>query len=522
MTKRILAGALAAIALTGVVAAGGAAAVAPSPTPKPGGLSRAQAADIAATPTGDCAGTGVVCKPDVEGSCTGNTSQSTPPTSIRVYDPTYTGADHIRVVPFETYVEDVLPNEWVDSWDGDNLKAGAVAITSYAWYWATHFGGYVGTNSKATCFDVTHDTNFQKFVNGSAKTNSTSKVQQVFPNAIRRDGSVIEASYLAALNPNYTDANPVPDTVCGQDADGKTLSQTGGEVCNEDSTGNKWPVILKLYYGQDVQLATTQQLRTQHDFQYLHRSTPAVFTNGAWTIRDGYNSGNGTRIVFGQKGDLPVVNTVGDGFARVGVFRPSTATWYRGSPTGVITSKVRFGNPGDIPVAAHYNSLTATTQIAVFRPSTRVWYLGTPTGSIASSVQYGEKGDIPVPGIWSGTTTDSIAVFRPSTGTWWLRGVGSVRYGQNGDIPVPADYDGNGTTDIAIYRPSTHQFWVRGQSPVTWGLTGDIPVIGDFNGDGKSDLAIYRPSKHTVYAPGQAAMPLPVAGTPIGAAPYHQ
>lgn len=524
VTKRIVGMALAATAVLGLLGAAGASA-APKPAPRPllNGITRSAALALADDgPTGDCktSVTNVTCKPDVGGSCTGYSSQTTPPATIRVYDATYTGANHIRTVPFETYVEDVLPNEWADSWDGDALKAGAVAITSYAWYWVTHFGGYVGTNSPSTCFDVTDDQNFQVFVNGSAKTNSTAKVRQVFPSAIRVGGAVLQASYFSALNlDTYDVTKPSTYDACGQGADGKFLSQSGSQTCNEDNTANKWPVILRTYYGPNIQLATTAQLRAQHDFQYLHRSTEATFNAGTWSINDGYP----TSLRFGLTGDVPVVNTVGDGFARVGVYRPSNRTWYLGGPTGLpVRASFSFGLAGDAPVAAQYQSLSAPTQVAVWRPSNGTWYFAGPAGGTVSTIQYGRRGDVPVPGRWSSSTADSVAIFRPSTRVWYIRGAASVHSGLQGDVPVPADYTGDGRTDIAVYRPSNHNFYVRGQAaPVHWGVAGDVPVTGDFNGDGKADFALYRPSNHTWYVRNISTSTFGSSGvTPIGKAPY--
>lgn len=520
MTKRIFAAALAVTSAFALVTVAGSASAHPRVPDRPNGLTVARTQQASDAPFGDCAISDVTCKPDIGGSCTHNTSQITPPATIRVYDPSYTGTDDIRVVPFETYVENVLPNEWADSWDGDALKAGAVAVTSYAWYWATHFGGYVA-GDVARCFDVTHDQNFQVYGNGTAMPNSTAKVQQVFPDAIRVGGSVVQASYFSAVRSDYDVTKPTTYDTCGQGADGTFLSQSGSQTCNEDSTGNKWPVILQRYYGSSIQLASATQQRTQHDFQYLHRSTIATFAAGRWTIDDGYNGGSGTTFTFGRAGDLPTVTNDGTGFAHIGFYRPSNGTWYLGSPTGTPASYVTYGQSHDIPVQAQYDGDTSPTVLAVYRPSTGTWYVRG-----RASTQYGRSTDIPVPGHYYGTAAtryaDGIAVYRPSTGQWYVSGHAAIQYGQKGDIPVPADYDGNGTTDIAIYRASTHTFYVRGQRIVRWGVTGDVPVTGDYTGDGKADLAVYRPSTRTWYVYGGATTTFGAAGaTPVGKAPYH-
>ncbi len=465
---------------------------------------------------GDCELGTVTCRPadPPRASCTGYSSQTTRPSTIKVLVRTTATAVTIQSVNFASYVENVLPNEWPASWDGDALKAGAVAVKSYAWYWVTHFGGYLNHDPKQ-CFDVTDDQDFQVYQAGSATARTTSVVQQTWPVAARRNGRIVETLYRDNLAAGDTDS-------CAEDANGATMSQNGTQACNEASTGNKYNVILGKYYYPGLQLATAQQRRTQHDFQFLHRSTRVTFKAGKWWIDDGYP----TSFNFGQSGDLPTVTNGGDGFARVGVYRPSTATWYVAGLTGTGGTRIHFGAKSDIPVQANYHGIDKATVLAVFRPATHTWWFATASGGVAAKTSYGAKGDIPVPGHYSGSAAnhyaDQIAVFRPSTGQWYVRGRAVIRYGQRGDIPVPADYDGNGTTDIAVYRPSTHRFYVRGHASVRYGVSGDVPVTGDFTGDGKADFALYRPSTHIWYVKGAPARTWGYSGvTPIGRAPYH-
>jgi Stage II sporulation protein len=490
------------------VAAAGPGNPVPTPITRPGGLRP----DAVAAVAGDCELAGVTCRPQSQTSCTGYSSQTNPPPTIRVLVRTSGTTVLIQTIPFQAYVENVLPNEWLASWDGDALKAGAVAVKSYAWYWVTHFGGYL--NSIANCFDVTDDQDFQVYRANSAVDRSTAAVQASWPVAARKGGRILQTFYLAFLSS--------ASEACGASANGSQMSQYGSQACNQANTGNKYNVILGKYYYPGLQLATARQLRTPHDFQFLQKSTRVVFHSGSWAIDDGYP----TTFTYGVSGDLPAVTTTGDGFAHIGVFRPSSATWYLAGPTGRTASKVVFGATGDIPVQAQYAGVDKPTVLAIFHPSTGTWYQATSTGAIASKVPFGTKGDIPVPGHYFGTAAndyaDGIAVFRPANGTWYFPGRTPVQYGARGDIPMPADYDGNGTTDLAVYRPSTHTFYLRGHAGIQYGATGDIPVTGDFTGDGKADLALYRPSTHTWYVRGASTATFGSSGsTPIGTAPYH-
>ncbi len=519
ITPRRLFAALLALVVVGTATSAGARPTRPITTP--GGLLPGDVRPAAEQDVPTCVGehkcTIVKDTDSADPSCTGYSSQTTPPPTIRVLVRTggQTGKYTITDVPFEQYLDNVLPDEWEASWDSDALKAGAVAVRSYAWYWVTHYGGYLGsTRSSKTCFDVTDDSLFQNYVPGSADSSTTAAVVATRQVAARVNGKILQASYQAYLK-SSTES-------CGTGANGKVLSQYGTQACIDSdenrggNTGNKYNVILAKYYA-DVQLATSRQERTSHDFTFEQTSTKATFAAGHWALDDGY----GTTFTFGISGDQPEITDNGDGFAHVTAWRPTNGTWYIASPTGQVAEQVQWGKQGDIPVAAHFNGVSKPTVLAVFRPSTHTWWVRGQSG-----VSYGAAGDTPVPGDYDGDGKSDIAVWRPSTGAWYVRSASGgnaqrVVWGTKGDIPVPGDYNGDGKTDIAVYRPADHRFYVRGLSSYQYGTTGDIPVTGDFTGDGKADYAVYRPSTHRWYVRGRTTVTFGSAGvTPIGRAPY--
>lgn len=57
-----------------------------------------------------------------------------PPAEIRVCR----SSGRVDVVPFQRYVREVLPREFPSAWPMATLRAGAVAIKSYAWYYVLH------------------------------------------------------------------------------------------------------------------------------------------------------------------------------------------------------------------------------------------------------------------------------------------------------------------------------------------------------------------------------------------------
>ena len=213
----------------------------------------------------------------------------------------------------------------------------------------------------------------------------------------------------------------------------------------------------------------------------------------------------------------------GDGNADIGVFRPSTATWFiipSGAPGSFIAQQ--WGAQGDIPVPGDYDG-DRKTDVAVFRPLNGTWFIN-PSSNTGSPIlqQWGTQGDIPVPGDYDGDGKTDFAVFRPSNGTWFIipssnPSVPIVRqWGAQGDIPVPGDYDGDRKTDIAVFRPSNGVWFVIPSSnpgtPILkqWGTSGDNPVPGDYDGDGKTDFAVFRPSNGTWFI-----IPSGNPGTPI-------
>jgi hypothetical protein len=194
-------------------------------------------------------------------SCSGYRSQTTPPASIRVL--ITSGTPHIVAVPFMQYVENVLPNEWIPSWDGEALKAGAVAAKSYGWFWVNHFGGYL--NARANCFDVTDDTDFQVYRAGSATQRTNDAVQQSW-SVVARDADsheVRQTFYICSLPFNSSTQCSVqgPSEKCGQSVNGAQLSQYGSQACAE--AGENYTQILRTYYFQNgstpaLELATVR------------------------------------------------------------------------------------------------------------------------------------------------------------------------------------------------------------------------------------------------------------------------
>lgn len=185
----------------------------------------------------------------------------------------------------------------------------------------------------------------------------------------------------------------------------------------------------------------------------------------------------------------------GDGIYDLGVFRPSTGTWYvRGK------FRVEYGRAGDVPVPADFNG-DGRSEVAVWRPSTGMWHIRG-----MKDVDWGRRGDLPVPGDYDGDGRDDIAVWRPSTGRWHIRGVRDVDWGRKGDVPLPGHWSGVTRTEVAVWRPSNGTWYFkdapRQESPdkrtFQFGRSGDIPVRSGLP-DENDDMGIFRPSTGGYY-----------------------
>lgn len=245
MTVRVRLLAIAVVAaLAATTAASQPASAAPTPSPAPapvttpGGLAPNAIAPAVTDPN-----LHIVKDESSAASCSGYRSQTTPPNSIRVL---ITSTKTIATVGFENYVENVLPNEWVSSWDGEALKAGAVAVKSYGWFWVNHYGGYYGaTPSSTNCFDVTDDTNFQVYRANSAQTRTNDAVQQTW-SVIARDAGTHEVRQTFYRADLATHTGSAHDT-CGQAANGSTMSQNGTQACAH-TLNEPFTQILNAYY----------------------------------------------------------------------------------------------------------------------------------------------------------------------------------------------------------------------------------------------------------------------------------
>ncbi|MGW4500354.1 SpoIID/LytB domain-containing protein [Micromonospora sp. NPDC004336] len=166
--------------------------------------------------------------------CSTDGTNSKLPSTILVYR---VGLGRVDRVDFKTYVKNVLPNEWITSWPKASLEAGAVAVKSYAWYWALHS---TRKTPGGQCYDVRDDTGDQVYKPSTAVASTSAAVDSTWSIKMTRSGYILRAHYCATT------------TACGGWVTGDWMSQYGSrDLAN---AGRNYQEILRYYY-RDITLS---------------------------------------------------------------------------------------------------------------------------------------------------------------------------------------------------------------------------------------------------------------------------
>jgi Stage II sporulation protein len=170
--------------------------------------------------------------PAVAASCSGWTSETTPPTTIRVFR---AASGAVETVDFRAYVKNVLSREWIGSWTAESLRSGAVAVKMYAWYHVLHWRGL--TNGAGQCFDVYDDTRDQVY-NPAQPTwaSAAAAVDATWSTRALKNG---------AIYPTYYNGGTANEP-CGANANGWRMYQWGTQACG--LAGKTAAQILLIYY----------------------------------------------------------------------------------------------------------------------------------------------------------------------------------------------------------------------------------------------------------------------------------
>jgi len=163
-----------------------------------------------------------------------------PPATIRVGITGQTACivpppiQYVEIVDFNFYVKHVLPSEWIGSWPAESLKAGAMAVKTYAWYWVNRGGKWPEYGA-----DVVDSTCDQVYNPAYSYWKTDQAVDDTWGYRMVRDGSVSPAYYYAG---EYN----------GEPTDGDHMTQWGSKYWADQ--GQTWEWILHFYYSNvDIQ-----------------------------------------------------------------------------------------------------------------------------------------------------------------------------------------------------------------------------------------------------------------------------
>ncbi len=154
----------------------------------------------------------------------------TPPAQIRVYR---TASNTVDVVSFRDYVKRTLPNEWIPTWGAESLKAGAMAVKSYAWFWISQ-----GGKQSALGADVKDNTDDQVYDPNVSYASTDAAVDATFNYALTQNGAIFQTQYCAG------EYNGDSTGVCPWS--GSYMTQWGSAYYADQ--GKSWGWILQFYY----------------------------------------------------------------------------------------------------------------------------------------------------------------------------------------------------------------------------------------------------------------------------------
>ncbi len=171
-------------------------------------------------------------------TCTGWTSEYVAPPTIRVYRTVGPARGTVQVVPFRQYVTTVLSAEFGAAAPTEALRAGAVAVKDYGWYYTLVWRGHSAPGGHG-CYDVVDDTWDQLYWPERYRPSErdVQAVLDTWPVTVRKNGAFLLTGYRPGVR----------GTACGKDADGWRLYQASAYRCALD--GMLYPAILRTYYG---------------------------------------------------------------------------------------------------------------------------------------------------------------------------------------------------------------------------------------------------------------------------------
>jgi hypothetical protein len=222
----------------------------------------------------------------------------------------------------------------------------------------------------------------------------------------------------------------------------------------------------------------------------------------------------------GQEFNLQVLQNYG--VSGPGLFNTAAAAFYlRDTDTpGPGNSITNYGphNSNWSPLAGDWDGDGAVT-LGLYDPTTSTFYLKQSNGQPDIVVQYGPPHSnwLPVVGDWDGNGTTTIGLYNQATSTFYLKNSNTaggadikVPFGapNSGLLPLAGDWNGSGKTYVGVYSPTSGWFYLRtalagggADISLNYGPAGRgwLPIAGDWNESGEDHVGLYSPETSIFY-----------------------
>lgn len=374
-------------------------------------------------------------------SCTGWRSDRTPPETIRVLRAkkrTGVPADivgSVEEVPFREYVGVVLAAEWPSHYPLETLKAGALAVKQYAWYFTIVYrGGEVEVEDGGTeCYDIVDTTTDQVYYpeEWSPSAAHRKAIDATWDMSVRKYSFKTQSSRLF-----LTGYRSGSSSTCGADANGWKLFQRSARRCGLD--GLRVREILRTYLSPRLEIVITGR----HDIL-------------------GTDRGDASALLRNDQGQL-VAHVWTPGSAPPTPGSRTAQAISMGGLVGAASSDVDGDGRDDLVWLRQTDERAGRLRV-----------------SLSDGVDYGE------PRIWYwGTTKGRLSGARLLTGDFNADGR------RDAAILVAADTPGKAA--LYVFRKKPGEF----SAPAKW-WSGSLDLsrvrsawAGDVTGDGRADLII--------------------------------
>ncbi len=278
----------------------------------------------------------------------------------------------------------------------------------------------------------------------------------------------------------------------------------------------------------------------------VHRAdTPGVYYNGVFYLRNTNTVGTADLTIPFKSGaapstdDLPVVGDwAGTGVDTIGVYNTRLGVFALRTSNTAGAAQIAFvmGNPGDQPIAGHWDSSMIGDGVGVYRPSNGLLYArrALTNGYADYTMVLGNPGDHGIAGDWDGNGYDSVGVFRPSNKSFYLaNNMGGTTtqpaiifsdynfaYGPATGVPIAGDWNATGVSRVGYVLNGAFYLTNSFSSGVTdmnfaFGVPGALPIAGKWTAaSGSTSSSVQMP-----MATRAAASSIIVAKPPTAAPP---